>query len=406
MPVAKDLADQESYEIAVIEAYMPEALPAEELDALIDATIAETGASSMRDMGKVMGLLKSQVQGRADLGAVSSTVKQKARGLTLPCSCALAPSGGDRAISLTPALSRRGDRAISLTPALSRGAGEGEDCGRLTSSFAALTTVFQGGETEVAGLIPRQFIDDLLSRVDIVDVVDEYVPLKKGGKDHKACCPFHNEKSPSFTVSADKQFYHCFGCGAHGSAISFLMEYAHMDFVEAVEDLASRAGLEVPREAGGEERGESLQPIYDILAKANAYFQQQLRQHPRAAQAVDYLRNRGLSGEIAAAFGMGFAPPGWDNMLNAIGRSDSDRTLMSRAGLLVDKGGGGFYDRFRDRITFPILDRRGRTVGFGGRVLGDETPKYLNSPETPCTTRDASSTASIRRARQPANPSG
>ena len=234
----------------------------------------------------------------------------------------------------------------------------------------------------MAGLIPRQFIDDLLSRVDIVDVVDEYVPLKKGGKDHKACCPFHNEKSPSFTVSADKQFYHCFGCGAHGSSISFLMEYAHMDFVEAVEDLAARAGLEVPREAGGGERSESVQPLYDVLGKANTYFQQQLRQHPEAPAAVDYLRNRGLSGEIAAAFGLGFAPPGWDNLLNAIGRNDSDRSLMSAAGLLVDKGGGGFYDRFRGRITFPILDRRGRTVGFGGRVLDDETPKYLNSPET------------------------
>ncbi|TFH46242.1 MAG: DNA primase, partial [Lysobacterales bacterium] len=234
----------------------------------------------------------------------------------------------------------------------------------------------------MAGRIPRQFIDDLLSRVDIVDVVDEYVPLKKGGKDHKACCPFHNEKSPSFTVSADKQFYHCFGCGAHGSAISFLMEYAHMDFVEAVEDLASRAGLEVPREADGEERGESLQPIYDILGKANTYFQQQLRHHPDAGRAVEYLRSRGLSGEIAASFGLGFAPPGWDNMLNAIGRSDADRANMSRAGLLVDKGGGGFYDRFRERITFPILDRRGRAVGFGALVLGDETPKYLNSPET------------------------
>lgn len=238
----------------------------------------------------------------------------------------------------------------------------------------------------MAGRIPRQFIDDLLARVDIVDVVDEYVPLKKGGKDHKACCPFHNEKTPSFTVSADKQFYHCFGCGAHGSAISFLMEYAHMDFVEAVEDLASRAGLEVPREEsgqGGDERGDDLQPIYDMLAKANTYFQRELREHAGAARAVEYLRGRGLSGEIAAAFGLGFAPPGWDNLLTAIGTSDAERALMTRAGLLIEKQGGGAYDRFRDRITFPILDRRGRTVGFGARVLGDETPKYLNSPETP-----------------------
>jgi DNA primase len=235
----------------------------------------------------------------------------------------------------------------------------------------------------VAGRIPRQFIDDLLSRVDIVDVVDEYVPLKKGGKDHKACCPFHNEKTPSFTVSADKQFYHCFGCGAHGSAIGFLMEYAHMDFLEAVEDLAQRAGLEVPREQGDDERTQSLQPVYDILARANAYYQQQLRQHADAGRAADYLRGRGLSGEVAAAFGLGFAPPGWDNLLGEIGRNDADRALMARAGLLVDKGGGGYYDRFRDRITFPILDRRGRPVGFGARVLGDDTPKYLNSPETP-----------------------
>ncbi|NIM27382.1 MAG: DNA primase [Gammaproteobacteria bacterium] len=230
--------------------------------------------------------------------------------------------------------------------------------------------------------MPRQFIDELLSRVDIVDVVDEYVPLRKGGKDHKACCPFHNEKTPSFTVSADKQFYHCFGCGAHGTAIGFLMDYAHMDFIEAVEDLASRAGLEVPREAGGEQ-GESLQPLLDMLARASAYYQQQLRQHREAARAVDYLRSRGLSGEIAAAFGLGFAPPGWDNLLGALGGRDAERTLMARAGLLVEKSGGGYYDRFRDRITFPILDRRGRTVGFGARVLGDDTPKYLNSPETP-----------------------
>jgi len=236
----------------------------------------------------------------------------------------------------------------------------------------------------VAGRIPRQFIDELLARVDIVDVIDEYVPLKKGGRDHKACCPFHNEKTPSFTVSGDKQFYHCFGCGAHGSTISFLMEYAHMDFVEAVEDLASRAGLEVPREAGaGEPRTESLQPLYDMLAKADGFFRRQLRQHADSGRAVEYLRNRGLSGEIAATFGLGFAPPGWDNLLAAFGRSDPDRELMRRAGLLVDRDGGGHYDRFRDRITFPIVDRRGRTVGFGARVLGDDTPKYLNSPETP-----------------------
>jgi len=235
----------------------------------------------------------------------------------------------------------------------------------------------------MSGRIPQHFIDDLISRADIVEVLGRRIQLKKAGREYKAVCPFHDEKTASFTVSPAKGFYHCFGCGAHGSSISFLMEYAHMDFVEAVEDLASRAGLEVPREAGSEERSESVQPIYDVLAEANTYFQQQLRQHPEAPGAVDYLRNRGLSGEIAVAFGLGFAPPGWDNLLNAIGRNDADRTLMSAAGLLVDKGGGGFYDRFRGRITFPILDRRGRTVGFGGRVLGDETPKYLNSPETP-----------------------
>ena len=235
----------------------------------------------------------------------------------------------------------------------------------------------------MAGRIPRQFIDDLLARVDIVDVIDEHVPLKKAGKDHKACCPFHNEKTPSFTVSHDKQFYHCFGCGVHGSAIGFLMEYAHMDFVEAVEELANRAGLEVPREQTGGEHAESLQPIYEVLSEASAHYQKQLRQHPQSAQAVDYLRGRGLSGEIAAEFKLGFAPPGWDNLLKAIGKDEAQRALLSRAGLLIDKGGGNLYDRFRARITFPILDRRGRTVGFGARVLGDDTPKYLNSPETP-----------------------
>jgi DNA primase len=237
----------------------------------------------------------------------------------------------------------------------------------------------------MSGRIPHAFIDELLTRTDIVDVIDARVALRKAGREYKACCPFHNEKTPSFTVSQVKQFYHCFGCGAHGNAISFLMDYDHMDFLEAVEELAHRAGLEVPREAGTETAAQSpTQPLYHLLEEASRYYRKQLRSHPQAARAIDYLKQRGLSGDIAARFEIGFAPPGWDNLARALGTDPAARKALLDAGLLIERpDGGGIYDRFRDRIQFPIRDRRGRTVGFGGRVLGDDTPKYLNSPETP-----------------------
>jgi len=221
--------------------------------------------------------------------------------------------------------------------------------------------------------------------VDIVEVIDGRVPLKKAGKDLQACCPFHTEKTPSFTVSPTKQFYHCFGCGAHGTALGFLMEFEHMDFVEAVEALARQVGLTVPRQSdqGQGNQKAIMDPLYRILDQAAAYYCQQLREHPAAKQAVDYLKARGLSGEIAKTYSIGYAPPGWNNLEQALG-GDSDQTkLLEQAGLLLPKDDGGFYDRFRDRIQFPIRDRRGRVIGFGGRVLGADTPKYLNSPETP-----------------------
>jgi DNA primase len=243
----------------------------------------------------------------------------------------------------------------------------------------------------MAGRIPQHFIDDLMQRVDIVEVIDSRVPLKKAGREYHACCPFHNEKTPSFTVSPTKQFYHCFGCGVHGTALGFLMDYEHMDFVDAVEELARSVGMEVPREAapvGERVREDNTGPLYELLDQAARYFRQQLRQHPAAQRAVDYLKGRGLSGEIAKDFGLGYAPPGWDNLLQSLGTDAQTLALMERAGLLIKKDDGGkdgraFYDRFRDRIIFPIHDRRGRVIGFGGRVMGDDTPKYLNSPETP-----------------------
>jgi len=237
----------------------------------------------------------------------------------------------------------------------------------------------------MAGRIPQSFIDELLTRADIVEVIDSRVQLRKAGREYKACCPFHNEKTPSFTVSPVKQFYHCFGCGAHGSAISFLMDYEHMDFVEAVEELAQRAGLEVPRESGSDTGPvHSTQPHYAVLELVSDYYRQQLRAHPQAGRAVNYLKNRGLTGEIAARFHIGFAPPGWENLAAAVGTDARTRRSLLELGLLIEReDGSGAYDRFRDRIQFPIRDRRGRTIGFGGRVLDDGQPKYLNSPESP-----------------------
>jgi len=236
----------------------------------------------------------------------------------------------------------------------------------------------------MAGKIPEKFIDELLARIDIADVIDARVPLKKAGKDYKACCPFHDEKTPSFTVSQTKQFYHCFGCGAHGSAIGFLMDYERMSFPEAVEELARRAGMEMPHEARAvKDQPDQSAALLDILAQADHWFRRWLREHPQSKEAVDYLKRRGLSGEIAADFGLGFAPEGWDHLLKAIGTTDAARQALLAAGLIVKKDSGGFYDRFRHRVMFPIHDHRGRLVGFGGRVLDKGEPKYLNSPETP-----------------------
>jgi DNA primase len=234
------------------------------------------------------------------------------------------------------------------------------------------------------GKIPEKFIDDLLSRVDIVDVIDARVPLKKAGKDYKANCPFHEEKTPSFTVSQDKQFFHCFGCGVHGSAIGFLMDYEHMSFPEAVRELAQRVGVEVPHSTSyTRDLPDVTQALLDALSQADNFYRRMLREHPKAEEAVDYLKRRGLTGEIAADFGLGFAPDGWDYLLKAVGVNDSARENLLAAGLLVKKDGGGFYDRFRNRVMFPIHDHRGRLIGFGGRVLDTGEPKYLNSPETP-----------------------
>jgi len=239
----------------------------------------------------------------------------------------------------------------------------------------------------MAGLIPQPFIDDLLNRTDIVDVVASRIQLKKAGKNYTACCPFHKEKTPSFSVSPDKQFYYCFGCGAGGNALGFVMDHDQLDFPQAIEDLAKRAGMEIPREEGGRSnkpRQPTDSPLYPLLTAAAEFYKQALKSHPQRRAAVDYLKGRGLSGEIARDFGMGFAPPGWDNLHKHLASDSLQQKAMIDAGLLVENAESGKrYDRFRDRIMFPIRDSRGRVIAFGGRVLGDEKPKYLNSPETP-----------------------
>ena len=238
----------------------------------------------------------------------------------------------------------------------------------------------------MAGRIPQSFLDDLLERADIVDVVDRRVALKKSGKNYSARCPFHDEKTPSFTVNPEKQFYYCFGCGAGGNALGFLMDYEQLAFPEAVENLAGSLGLSVPREGGGgarREREDRQKPLYALLEDAARFYRHGLRAHGKAKRAVNYLRDRGLSGEIARDFGLGFAPPGWSNLLDALGTDRVRRDRLLTTGMVVRNDAGRVYDRFRDRVMFPIRDQRGRVVAFGGRVLGDDKPKYLNSPETP-----------------------
>ncbi len=228
-------------------------------------------------------------------------------------------------------------------------------------------------------MIPQSFIQDLLARTDIVELVGQYVTLKKSGANYFACCPFHGEKSASFSVSPSKQFYHCFGCGAHGSAIGFLMEYSGLSYVDAIKALASQAGIEVPDDGQGRrDRGPQSQPLTDLLGDAASFYRQQLRNSPRA---IDYLKGRGLSGQIAQRYGIGFAPDGWQG-LAAIFSDYQDKRLLE-AGLVIENEQGRRYDRFRDRIMFPIHDQRGNVIAFGGRILDKGEPKYMNSPETP-----------------------
>lgn len=223
--------------------------------------------------------------------------------------------------------------------------------------------------------IPREFINEVLARSDIVELIDVRVPLKKKGNNYSACCPFHNEKTPSFTVSQNKQFYYCFGCGKNGNVISFLMDYDHFSFIEAIEHLANHLGLQIPREVE-RAKPKASPDLYDIMAQAARFYQQELRKYP---VAIEYLKSRGLSGQIAKEFAIGYAPAGWDGLLKTINQAQ----LLLTTGLVIKKSEGGFYDRFRDRIMFPIRDRRGRVIAFGGRIIHNGEPKYLNSPETP-----------------------
>ncbi len=281
----------------------------------------------------------------------------------------------------------------------------------------------------MVGRIPQQFIDELITRVDIVELINARVPLRKVGRNYTARCPFHDEKTPSFSVNPDKQFYHCFGCGAHGTALGFLMDYDHLGFIEAVRDLTSSVGMQMPQmlDSKFDVGAPAMNPskdLYELLEQAAVFYKRQLREHAQAPRAIEYLKGRGLSGDISRDFDIGYAPPGWDNLLRAfnVQTNAALQAQLAEAGLIIEKAekdsggrsqhhpapsmdgqvpqshealerpsGGtraslrrGYYDRFRDRIMFPIRDARGRVVGFGGRVLSNEdTPKYLNSPETP-----------------------
>ncbi len=230
----------------------------------------------------------------------------------------------------------------------------------------------------MSGLIPQDFIDDLIARADIVEVVGRRVQLKKAGREFKACCPFHDEKTPSFTVSPGKGFYHCFGCGAHGTAVGFLMEFDHMSFVEAIESLANSMGVDVPR-SESDKPARRYDELFSLMDSVSRHWQTTMKDAP---DAIEYLKRRGIDGATAKRFGLGYAPDGWSNVLDKFGKSDEAIERLLATGLIIRKDTGKHYDRFRDRIMFPIRDNRGRTIGFGGRTMGDGEPKYLNSPET------------------------
>lgn len=231
--------------------------------------------------------------------------------------------------------------------------------------------------------LPQAFIDQVLDRTDIVDVVDRRVKLKKAGKNYSACCPFHQEKTPSFSVNPEKQFYYCFGCGAGGNALGFIMDYERMEFREAIESLAQAAGIDLPaEEVDNAAQIDHQKPLYESMERATKLYEGFLRQHKDRGRVVEYLKNRGLSGEIARDFRLGFAPEGWDNLMQTLVDEDSVGHALT-AGLLIENDKGRKYDRFRDRVIFPIVNQRGKVIAMGGRVLGDNKPKYLNSPETP-----------------------
>jgi len=235
----------------------------------------------------------------------------------------------------------------------------------------------------VKGRIPQSFLDEVLARTDLVEVIDSRVPLKKSGQNYSACCPFHNEKTASFNVNQNKQFFHCFGCGISGNAISFLMEYDRLEFLDAVDDLAAKLGLEIPREAGSVEPAVSSD-LYDLMSEASQYYQQLLRKKAADGKAIEYLKRRGFSGEIALKFGLGYVTDAWDGLKNHMGSGADRQQKLVDIGMLIKKEDTGkCYDRFRDRLMFPIRDRRGKVIAFGGRVIDQGEPKYLNSPETP-----------------------
>ena len=227
--------------------------------------------------------------------------------------------------------------------------------------------------------IPQDFIDDLIERADIGEVIGRRVEIKKAGKEFKACCPFHNEKTPSFTISPEKGFYHCFGCGAHGTALGFLMDYERLTFVEAIEEVAKMLGVTVPKTKENIAKSKERNSLKDLLQNISTYYEQNLK---GSDKAIKYLKSRGIDGKTAKHYALGFSIDSWDDITNKFGATQEDKKKLLACGLLIEKDDGGFYDRFRNRLMFPIRNNKGEIVGFGGRIIDDEEPKYLNSPET------------------------